>query len=352
MSAHRNQGPAPPEASPPGPDNAFLGRLDPEFSSRAEGYSAAASSLETRGPTSQKRPKQTELSFSSCLLKDQLATRILKLDPDNPEGTKLAACHTLQSIAVCKSCNTTKTFWNRCERRYCPICARRLARERRQQFEFWFRKLHRPKFLTLTMRNTEDLADGVSRLKKAWQSLRRSKLFEPVKAGLWSIEVTNQGRGWHVHLHAVIEAPFLPQDQIEKAWSKRIGQEQSIVHIKQLTGPDGSREALKYSAKPTEMVNWSDKDLLAYLAVVPKLRLFGVWGKLHGERSAWSEWVADLRAESTKCECGCNTWRILDQPDPKLHSPHWLPPTRPPPPAQPSLGLDMSNQQAIQALSR
>ena len=251
----------------------------------------------------------------------------------------MSACHTLQSSMVCRSCDSVSRFWNRCELRFCPICARRLARERQQQFQFWFDRIKRPKFLTLTIRNTAVLGVGIWTVKKAWKSLRRSKLFEAVKAGFWSIEVTNQGRGWHVHLHAVLDSPFLEQASIQEAWSKRIGQTMSIVHIKELRGQDATKEALKYVSKPTEMLNWSDSDLLEYLAETESLRLFGVWGALHARRSEWSEWVAVLRAESSKCACGCNNWRIIE------HNPDaWIPPLPRPPPPPPDHQLNLNIQ--------
>lgn len=338
MSAHRDLVPVPPEAP-----NEFLGRLDPEFGSRMEPYPIGSSSLDTRGPTSQKsnRTTQLKLSFDACLLKDLLASRILKIDPDSKQGEKLSLCHTQQQFLNCKNCNTTKVFWNRCERRFCPLCAKRLARERNQQFQFWFRRISRPKFLTLTLKNCEDLSEMVQRCKKAWSSLRRSKLFEPVRSGLWSMEVTHQGKGWHVHLHAVIESPFIAQEAIERAWSKRIGQSKSIVDIRELTGPNASQEALKYTCKPSQMVNWSDSKLIEFLNVTKELRMFGVWGELHAQRGEWKEFIEEIRVEWAKCECGCNTWRILDPPDPGLHTPDQHP-KRPPPPPQLSLGINQT----------
>lgn len=325
--------PVPPEGAP----KEFLGRFEPEFGSRSESYPVGSSSLDTRGPTAQKRSTQLQLSFANCVLKDQLASRILKIDPENRQGLALAACHTKQTTKVCKSCDATSRFWNRCERRFCPICARRLARERQQQFEFWFQRIERPKFLTLTIKNTEVLGAGIHLVKTAWKSLRRSKLFSGVKSGLWSIEVTNQGNGWHVHLHAVIDVDYIEQEAIERAWSKRIGQARSIVDIRLLRGKDAAKEALKYSVKPSQMVNWTDSLLMEYLLETESLRLFGVWGELHSQRSVYTEFVADLRAESSKCECGCNTWRLIEPQHPDSFIPP--PPRPPPPPPDPQLAM-------------
>jgi hypothetical protein len=81
--------------------------------------------------------------------------------------------------------------------------------------------------------------------------------------------------------------------------------------------------------------------LLEYVDETEGLRMFGVWGELHARRSEWAEFVKDLRAESSKCECGCNNWRLLDPPDPACKFPLL---TRPNPPPSAQLGLDIRVQ--------
>jgi hypothetical protein len=195
--------------------------------------------------------------------------------------------------------------------------------------------------LTLTIKNTPTVQGGLVLIKSAWKSLRRSVLFRSVRSGLWSIEVTNQGRGWHVHLHALMDCDYLPQEKIEKAWSKRIGQLKSIVDIRAKSGDAATREALKYSCKPDQLAKWPISTLLEYVDQTEGLRLFGVWGDLHARRHKWSEFVKDLRAASSMCECGCNDWRLLDPPDPSCKFPVL---TRPNPPPSPQLSLDMDVQ--------
>lgn len=334
--------PVPPEAD----HNEFLGTLDPPASSRYESY---PSSLDTRGPTAQKskgqqpsRGRQLQFLFAASLLKDQLSHKILDSDPENALGKSLLHCHTRQTGAVCKSCDRTKWFWNRCDLRFCPLCARRLARERQEQFRFWLQQIPHPKMMTLTIRNTEWLHEGVETVKSAWKSLRRSVLFRGVKSGLWSMEVTNQGNGWHVHLHAIVECGYIPQESLERAWSKRIGQQKSIVDIRECYGNDPAREALKYASKPAEMINWRPDQLLEYLSVTDSLRMFGVWGTLYARRKEWSEFVRDMRAKSSECECGCNTWRLLDPPDLECRFPVCARPN-PPPQMRLPLGVPVAN---------
>lgn len=344
---HCDPFPAPPEASL---------RWEPPSLSRSESYPLQpnSSSLDTRGPSPQKhhtsKSKQLSLSFDRLVLKDQLAHRILSIDPEHREGLVLAECHTIPTHKICRTCDKPSVHYNRCDRRWCPVCSRRVARERQQQLVWWFGRVRNPKMLTLTVRNLDHLTpDTLKWFKDRWTSLRRSKLFQSIAGGFWSIEITNQGRGWHIHIHAVLDCPYLPQDQIEAAWSKRIGQDKSIVDIRALRGPDALKEVVKYTAKPTQMVHWSDSELLDFLSVARGTRFFGVWGNLHAQRADWKEWIESVRSLSSRCECGCNNWRILDPPNPDLHR---HPPQKPQPPPQLFLDLDMRNQQAIQAMMR
>lgn len=331
--------------------------LDPSFGSRVEVYPLRVtlpSSLDTGGLTpqipTQKNGKQLKLSFDRLILKDQLASRILKEDPTNREGLAISCCHTEPTHVICRGCNKPSVWWNRCERRYCPLCAPRLARERQRQVEWWYRQVRRPRMLTLTVRNSPILSvDYINSIKKSWNSLRRSKLFEGVEGGFWSIEVTNQGNGWHVHIHAVLDSNFIAQDEISKAWAKRIGQEMSIVDIRELRGPKAMQEVLKYVSKPSEMIHWNSNNLLQFLSISKKLRLFGVWGNCYKQRTQWKEFVEAIRSESGNCECGCSSWKILDH---EKIQPKYIPPPRPPPHPQISLGLDHRRDQAIQAMRR
>lgn len=331
--------------------------MDPKAHSRNESYplgTATSVSLDTRGLSPQKhrtpKSRQLSLSFDRLLVKDQLALRILSIDPENREGQALAGCHTIPTHAICRGCEKPSIFWNRCDRRYCPLCSRRIATERQRQLKFWFEKLRYPKMLTLTVRNQPELTPETLKWFKArWSSLRRSKLFQGVSGGFWSIEITNQGKGWHIHIHAILDSAFLLQEEIEAAWSKRIGQDKSIVDIRVLRGPEPLKEVVKYTAKPTQMLHWKDEELIAFLSVTKQTRMFGVFGSLHSQRAEWKEFIDRVRLQSSACECGCNSWKILDAPNPELHK---NPPQRPKPPPQLSLGLSMSNLQYCDAIAR
>jgi len=307
--------------TPPSPLLESEHSSDPSEFSRFEHHKVLeSSSVQTRGSTAQKSSatRQLKFLFDRSILKSQLADRLLRIDSEHPDGLALRQCHEEAYRATCNSCSTTRVFWNRCERRFCPICAQRLARERKQQLVFWLARLKHAKFLTLTLKNVASIdADYMAMVKDRFKKLRRSKLFNRVSSGFWSMEVTNQGNGFHVHLHVLFEGPFLEQRDIEAKWSKLIGQDKSIVHIKAAKGNDVLDELVKYTAKPTEMVNWPERDLIAYLNVITDLKMFGVFGKLHGLRSEWKELIEVIRAESSMCDCGCNDWkvdRVVDPP--------------------------------------
>jgi hypothetical protein len=297
----------------------------PEFSRFDHHPELVSPSFKTRGLTAQKSPntKQLKFLFEKSILKGQLSDRILRIDPDNEEGRALAKCHEEAHKATCDGCQKSRIFWNRCERRFCPLCAQRLARERKEQLKFWTARLGHPKFLTLTLKNVLNLDSAyIDFVKDRFKKLRRSKLFEKMKGGFWSMEVTNQGNGFHVHLHVLYEGQFIAQRDIEAKWSKLIGQAKSMVHIKAAKDTKYLDELIKYTAKPTEMVNWPEGDLIRYLEIIQGVKLFGVFGDLHGLRNEWTELVQSLRTERTRCECGCNEWTVtlvLEPPAPV----HW-----------------------------
>lgn len=317
---------------PDDPEPSMLASMDAPPESRMESYDALLKSdltkLETRGLTSYRSsPKQQQLDrlWDRTIVKDQLTRRILSMDTTQPDGLALLRCHSKATRMTCKGCERSKVYWNRCERRYCPLCAPRLAKERQQQIEFWSTQIKRPKMLTLTARNVPLLTkEYLAWFKVCFRKLRAQKVWESVKGGMWSMEVTNQGRGWHVHLHVLIDAPFVPLGKIERAWSKLIRQAFAIVHIKELTGKGWIKEIVKYVSKPTEMIHWPDDQLKSYLATIDAVKMFGVFGTLYGARSEWTAFVASIRIQGMLCECGCSDWSfdaILDPPRCHDHPP-------------------------------
>jgi hypothetical protein len=169
-----------------------------------------------------------------------------------------------------------------------------------------------PKHIVLTVRNSASVtSQSIRSLKAAWNKLRRSTLARVWRGGCYSIEVTNEGRGWHIHLHALVDCPYVDQSALARKWAALVGQDFSIVYVRSATSRDYLKEVCKYACKPQDMAAWSPADIVAWLDASASLRLFGVFGSLLGRRGAWADWLKANLPKTPACECGCMALRFL-----------------------------------------
>lgn len=125
------------------------------------------------------------------------------------------------------------------------------------------------------------------------------------------MEVTNEGRGWHVHFHLLVDANWVQASALAIVWGKLVGQDYAIVKVKDCRGSEYLREVTKYAVKGSELASWSADQLREFISAFSGVRFFGVFGSLFGKRTEWSEWIKAIREIKPLCECGCNVWRFL-----------------------------------------
>lgn len=229
---------------------------------------------------------------------------------------KLAECHTRLTVKQCHGCGRRSAFWNRCDIFYCPQCAPRLAAKRLKELTWWIDTLKQPKHVVLTLRNVEKLTPRfVADAKKALSRFRRTRLFSGVRGGLWAMEVTNKGKGWHLHFHLVVDSPWLDVRAVSAAWVKSNGGKGEVVWVE-----DASRGGLranlpryvtKYCGKGFDISEWDEFTLADFVDAFAVGRTFGVFGNLLGARGAWREFVRASRVERRKCECGCGDFSFI-----------------------------------------
>src|SRR5688572_13593911 len=183
---------------------------------------------------------------------------------------------------TCTSCGEQHEAEKRCSKKWCPVCVRKIATKRSLKFKADVAAMRWPLFVTLTMKNVDDLSfDAVRKLRRAFGKLRQRKIWKKrVTGGAASIEVTNIGNGWHPHLHAIIDCEWLawrtkppkPTDgrttkiRIYKAaaaelgtvWAKCLGQPIASVKVKRTNDVDVVQEVLKYSVKGSDLVESPD----------------------------------------------------------------------------------------------
>jgi hypothetical protein len=242
---------------------------------------------------------------------------------DLTEG--LAKCG-LPFELTCTSCGELHLCERRCSKKWCPVCVRRIATKRSLKFKAAVAAMKWPLFVTLTMRNVDDLSfDAVRKLRRAFGKLRQRKLWKAhVLGGAASIEVTNIGNGWHPHLHAILDCEWLAwktpkpkasdsrgqkvalcekaAKELEEVWSRCLNQKTASVKVKRTNDVDVVQEVLKYSVKGSDLVE-SPEPVAPIIRCLEATRLVTTFGTLFGKRLAKSE---EAPRAPLMCKCGAS----------------------------------------------
>ena len=217
-----------------------------------------------------------------------------EIDPDHPIKT-----------LYCSHCGLEHKVQLSCGSRVCPKC-------RRKWFGYHFNALMQlvqtwpvVHSMTLTIRNIPDSEfsrQHVKELRNYFTKLRarfRAKIY----GGFYVVQATNQGNGWHLHLHIIFDGKFIKKDRLVAAW-KDITGGSYIVDIKQVR--DHSK-AIRYlladfSGKPR--IRPLDAEI--YNQVFEGSRLVQPFGAYRS---------CKLRVPFRCPNCGNTDWITLDQLD-------------------------------------
>jgi hypothetical protein len=115
----------------------------------------------------------------------------------------------------------------RCHNRFCLLCQRAYLRQVRERTITLIpppRHLYRFLTLTIPAKPGRHLRDAIRNLRSSFRRLRETHVWQRhVVGGLYIIEATRGTQEWwHAHLHAIIDARFMPLDQLQPAWAKAI----------------------------------------------------------------------------------------------------------------------------------
>ena len=188
-------------------------------------------------------------------------------------------CEEVQQLVLCTHCASAWYVPKFCRKRVCPLCSWKLAKERSYYIKLMTHGMKFPKMITLTMPTwTTNPRDGISYIRDAFSRLRRTKLFKNCKGGAYQIELKQKPNGWHIHIHAIIDAPFIPYQHIFSAWKTEIGHDCPQIQIT-AAGNDKMKEYVcKYVAK----AGGFEHDLtgiVAWYKATRGIRLFGTFGE-------------------------------------------------------------------------
>jgi hypothetical protein len=215
-------------------------------------------------------------------------------------------CGREEIFATCLGCSKVEKFFYSCNRKWCPRCQPRLASARADKIEIWANKIRQPKHLVLTQRNIEVLTrKSVRKFIRNLAKLRRAVCWREVRGGCASVEITNEGKGWHIHAHILLDVDWLEMPDVRDTWAKLLGQETAIVKVMDCRGKDYLQEVCKYAAKGSEMARWAGDDSLQLIQAIKSVRLFFPFGSLFGMQAEIKRELARQRGDTGVCPCGC-----------------------------------------------
>jgi hypothetical protein len=272
--------------------------------------------------------------FGSRIELSQQRDRLIeKLEEENETklAVKLRNCGRPFRL-ICQSCTAQHEVETKCCRKWCPVCAAALARKRSQKLTHAVDRMKWPLFVTLTMSNVqnEDIEfDFIRHLRRAFGKLRHRRLWkENVAGGAAAIELTNTGKGWHPHVHAVIDCQWLsirtpPPYKRESAasvaakcraaaaeltatWGKCLGQVRPPQIKVKRAEPTIAKEIMKYAVKPADLLDSPDA-IGPILRMMDGTRLITTFGTLFGMKVP-----DDLDKPRLQCTCGEPDWMPYD----------------------------------------
>jgi len=189
-------------------------------------------------------------------------------------------CGESELLVFCSSCSHRWYVTNHCRRRICPLCDYHLSIARAKWVLAMCREMSHPKLVTLTMpRWRSDPGDGITHLRRAFARLRRHTLWRRVRGGCYQIELIRKTDGWHIHLHALCEAQYIPRQRLYTAWRTILALHYVSTDVRAATTRSQQRYACKYVSKAAKLDDNPD-DIIAWYDATRGKRLwatFGTW---------------------------------------------------------------------------
>jgi hypothetical protein len=207
---------------------------------------------------------------------------------------------------TCENCGTVESFNYRCNLKWCPRCQQRLTQIRRGIISLWAKKIKQPKHLVLTHKNFPTLTRRIIRehtVKLA--KFRRAKVMKRCSGGCCSTEITNEGNGWHLHAHMLLDVKWLDMEAVAITWGRLVGQHFAIVKIKDVREKSYLQEICKYVVEGSELAKWEPDEINEFVQAIRGLRMFNSFGTLRDLAPQIRREIFATKPPSPKCKCGC-----------------------------------------------
>ena len=202
----------------------------------------------------------------------------------NDIAQQLEDCQETEVLAACTNCGKSWYIVNKCRLRVCPLCSYEVAKRRGEYLIAMTAKMTHPKLITLTMPLwTQDPQVGIRFLRTSFNKLRKTKFFSVVKGGAYQIELKPKDGGWHIHIHALLDAPYLPYQRLFSTWKNILGTNAPQVDIRSADTRKAREYAAKYAAKSADFYSHPETVVLWYEATKGQ-RLFATFGKWYNAK--------------------------------------------------------------------
>ena len=226
---------------------------------------------------------------------------------DGRQMENFRRCGAEDIYCTCTGCGVTRTFKYNCNRKWCPRCQPRLSNIRAKAIKKWAQQIDQPKHLVLTQKNIPVLTrSAIRRFQKALAKLRRAGCWEKVAGGCCSLEITNEGNGWHLHAHLLLDTRWLPIEKLMPVWANLIQQPFAIVKVKDARGADYVSEICKYVAKGSELAAWNGDQINELVRAIKGVRMFFQFGSLFKLSAEIKRALALENSHPRECPCGCS----------------------------------------------
>lgn len=237
---------------------------------------------------------------------------LAKVDGLIPEAVfqNLSRCGVEELYRTCEACGDWTTFYYRCSMKFCPLCNWRIARSRAEMLKAWSLQIAQPKHVVLTQRNFSVLTRRKIRdFGRAFAKLRRNRIWRDVEGGCISTEITNEGRGWHLHAHILIDTRWLNASQLAVEWGNLVGQEFGIVKVKDVREVSYLGEITKYVVKGAQLASWAPEEIAQFIRAIRGVRFFAAFGTLFHLQRKIKAHLKHNKPPTEPCKCGCSEYR-------------------------------------------
>lgn len=229
-------------------------------------------------------------AYRNTLLKhcrvEWLATRQLYQHFDKAECRErvfqLEGCRTRAWFVRNRLDGSVRVASNSCRLRWCPLCSRARTNYIRHEVQAWFQTANYPKFLTVTVKHTQQsLTDQINHIYESFQKMRKDKyLKRHCSGGLWFFQLcwNSQRREWHPHIHAIITGDYMPYKKLRSLWLKYTG-DSEILDIRPVKDPKiVGQYVARYAARPCQLSELPHKQAVEAMMSLYGRRMAGSWG--------------------------------------------------------------------------